>query len=188
MFHVEQSKIKCSTWNTNLLKMKNLQFHPTTEKITTSDYPYGFRLRCTKFDWIEFKPGFGFRHVYQTTNPKANDRLNKPSAGQYYPCMLLGTNPENGYLESSVLTFYGFEGTIRDCKNVLTVWDHFIPEQHQYIAKHVGTTLYGTYRYTNEAEERTLAAKLLKTYLKVTDEKTLSPLEFITEVANVKNV
>ena len=167
--------------------MKDLQFHPTTEKITTQDYPYGFKLRCTKYDWIEFKPKFGFRHVYQTTNPKANDRLNKPNSGQYYPCMLLGINPENGYLESSVMTFYGFEGTVRDCKNVLTVWDNFTPEQHQYIARHVGATLYGTYRYTNEAEERTTAGKLCKMYLKVTDDKTVTPLEFITARTSAKS-
>ncbi len=179
--------LNCSTWDTNLLKMKNLSLYPTTEKITTPDYPYGYKLRCTKYDWIEFKPGFGFRHVYQTTNPKDNDKLNKPKAGQYYPCMLLGTNPENGYLESSVLTFYGFEGALRDCKSVLNVQDKFTDKQWEFIADKVASTLYGTYRYTSEAEERIVAAELLKVYLKVTDEKTLSPLEFIIEVSNAKN-
>jgi hypothetical protein len=49
-----------------------------------NDYPYGFRLRCSIRYWLEFKPGFGFRFVSQTTNPKRPGApWNKPHAGTY---------------------------------------------------------------------------------------------------------
>jgi len=49
-----------------------------------NDYPYGFRLRCQIRYWLEFRPGFGFRFVSQTTNPKRpGTPWNKPHAGTY---------------------------------------------------------------------------------------------------------
>lgn len=35
-----------------------------------SDYPYGFKLRCSIRYWIEYKPKLGCRVISQTTNPK----------------------------------------------------------------------------------------------------------------------
>jgi len=47
-----------------------MNYVKTTEKLISEDYPYGYTLRTTKFDFLEFKAGKGFRHVSQTINPK----------------------------------------------------------------------------------------------------------------------
>lgn len=49
-----------------------------------ADYPYGFRLRCQKRYWLEFKAKQGVRLVSQTTNPKRPGVVwNKPKASTY---------------------------------------------------------------------------------------------------------
>ena len=63
-------------------------YFPTTEKVTSVNYPYGYRLKTTKTDWIEFDPKKGFRHVSQTINPKTG-RPNNPKKSVYYDMMLL---------------------------------------------------------------------------------------------------
>jgi hypothetical protein len=58
-----------------------------------NDYPYGFRLRCQKRYWLEYKRKLGFRLVSQTSNPKVAGLVwNKPKAGNYVKfgaCMFL---------------------------------------------------------------------------------------------------
>lgn len=58
------------------------KYIPTTEKVTVENYPYGYSLRTTLFDTIEFHPKKGYRHVTQTINPK-NGRLNAPKKSTY---------------------------------------------------------------------------------------------------------
>lgn len=117
--------------------MKNVNFNglnlvATTEKLISENYPYGFRLKTTKTDFIEFKPKYGFRHGSQTINPK-NNRLNAPKYGTYYTAVLLGKNEDN-HTKSLVLDFYGTEGINKDCKTMDIVFDLFTPEQVEYIA------------------------------------------------------
>jgi hypothetical protein len=54
-----------------------------------SDYPYGFKLRCQRRLYVEFKPGFGMRLVSQTSNPKRSTDTrtvwNAPKASTYSP-------------------------------------------------------------------------------------------------------
>lgn len=69
---------------------------PTNQPIISENYPYGYTLKTTKTDWIEFKPKQGFRHMSQTVNPK-NGRLNNPKKGTYSSVMLLGTDNESGH-------------------------------------------------------------------------------------------
>jgi hypothetical protein len=64
--------------------MKILQGHTSPETAyVISDYPYGFRLRCSIRYWLEFHPRLGFRLVSQTTNPKKGNIWNKPKASTY---------------------------------------------------------------------------------------------------------
>jgi hypothetical protein len=88
--------------------MTNLNLTPTTEKIISENYPYGFREKTTKTDYLEFSPKFGFRHCSTTINPKTG-RVNNPKKSTYYPIMLLGTD-ENNHCKTMVLDFYGNEG------------------------------------------------------------------------------
>lgn len=45
------------------------QFIPTNKGIEVKDYPYGFRLKTTLFDSMEFNRKKGYRHITQTINP-----------------------------------------------------------------------------------------------------------------------
>lgn len=48
------------------------------------DWPFGFRLRCKRRVWLEFKEKKGFRFCSQTTNPKrAGEVWNKPHCSTY---------------------------------------------------------------------------------------------------------
>jgi len=113
--------------------MTNLNLARTTDKITSENYPYGFALRTTKTDYLEFSKKFGFRHCSQTVNPKTG-RLNNPKKSTYYSIMVLGTD-DNGHCKSFVLDYYGNEGKDKtiaffsDVKN----WDLFTAEQMQFI-------------------------------------------------------
>jgi len=89
--------------------METTQFTilPIREKQSTDSYPYG-RLRTTAFFSIEFVPGKGFRHVFQTVNPK-NGRLNAPKKSTYSHFMYLVRNNENGHYETRGFGIGGFE-------------------------------------------------------------------------------
>ena len=54
----------------------------TTEKIEVQNYPYGYTLKTTLFDEMEFNPKKGYRHITTTINPK-NGRLNAPKKSTY---------------------------------------------------------------------------------------------------------
>ena len=48
------------------------------------DYPFGFRLRCQRREWLEYKRGHGYRFVTCTSNPKRPGLVwNKPHASTY---------------------------------------------------------------------------------------------------------
>jgi len=77
------------------------------------DYPYGFKLRCKKRYWREWKNGNGFRLMEQTTNPKKFDIWNKPKASTYNDIMLLIGLDEVGHVNAAVLHAYH---DLEDCK------------------------------------------------------------------------
>ena len=83
--------------------MKNLTLVNTTEKIVSENYPYGFREKTTKTDYLEFDFKKGFRHCSMTINPKTG-RENNPKKSTYYDLMVLGTD-ENQHCKSFVLNF-----------------------------------------------------------------------------------
>ena len=112
--------------------MKNLVFHHTSLPIEIENYPYGFRLKTTKYDSIEFRKGHGFRHVSQTINPKTN-RLNKPKKSTYYHIMLLATN-EIGHVEVVTKSFYDKEDINETCKFLHEQFGNFTDEQIKDIA------------------------------------------------------
>jgi len=82
---------------------------PTTETLISENYPYGYSLRTTKEDWIEFNPKKGFRHVSRTINPKSG-RWNKEKKGTYHMFMLLGRDENNHVKTLSFGDFYDYEG------------------------------------------------------------------------------
>ena len=77
--------------------MSQIKFESTVSELVSENYPYGYKLRTTKTDWLEFNPRKGFRHVSQTINPKTG-RPNAPKRGTYNQIQLLGRD-ENGHVK-----------------------------------------------------------------------------------------
>jgi hypothetical protein len=94
--------------------MQNLILKPTTAKVVSENYPYGFREKTTKTDYLEFSPKHGFRHCSTTVNPKTG-RVNNPKKSTYYEIMLLGID-EVGHCKTLVLDFYDNERKDRSIK------------------------------------------------------------------------
>ncbi len=88
-----------------------MQYIKNSETVEVKDYPYGFRLRTTLFDSVEFNPKKGYRHVTQTINPKTGLR-NKPKASTYSPFILRGYD-DKGHIKALHYQFYGIEGIIK---------------------------------------------------------------------------
>lgn len=87
--------------------MEILAGHTSPETAyVVSDYPYGFRLRCSIRYWLEYTPKRGFRLWSQTTNPKRGNTWNKPKASTYARfggCIYLD---DQGHVQWSGLTEY----------------------------------------------------------------------------------
>lgn len=106
----------------------------TTEKITCLDYPYGFKLRTTKSDWLEFDKKKGFRHVSMTVNPKTG-KNNKPKRGIYRDIILLGMAEDTNHTVSKTFSFYSENDHDEIC-SFLSDTNHFLlftEEQIEYI-------------------------------------------------------
>jgi len=109
-----------------------INFIPTTEKVISKDYPYGFREKTTKTDYLEFSPKHGFRHCSQTINPKTG-KENNPKKSTYYDVMILGTD-ENGHCKSWVSDFNG-EKAMQRSINFLKqpeIFQLFTPQQIEF--------------------------------------------------------
>ena len=87
--------------------MENFKPVPTTEKIVSENYPYGFKLKTTKTDFVEFSPKKGFRHCSQTIDPRSG-RVNAPKKGVYYPFLVLGLD-DKAHCASFVSNFNSLE-------------------------------------------------------------------------------
>lgn len=108
-----------------------MEYIHNSDKITVTDYPYGFRLRTTLFDSIEFSPTKGFRHVTQTINPK-NGRENKPKKSTYYPIMIRFKN-EDGHIKTWSSHANGDQEINNAFQMIGKHYDLFTPEQKKYL-------------------------------------------------------
>ena len=110
-----------------------MKLYKTSEKLISENYPYGFRLKTTKTDYIEFKKSHGFRSCSVTVNPKTG-RINNPKKSTYYNIMVLGKD-ENNHTKSMTFDFYGDDGVdkVINFMKVKENFDLFTPEQIEYI-------------------------------------------------------
>lgn len=101
--------------------VKTLVGHVSPETaFLVEDYPYGFTLRCKIRYWLEYRKGFGYRFVSQTTNPKKSyEYWNKPKAGNYHVLAVMVQNVENGYIGIETLRSHGWskEEDIKEFEN-----------------------------------------------------------------------
>ena len=102
------------------------------------NYPYGYTLRTTLFDTIEFAPKKGYRHVTQTINPK-NGKLNAPKKSTYYPFIIRYYN-EDGHIKTKHLNFnYSVEERNNACDFIAENFDLFTPEEINYFYKEINS-------------------------------------------------
>lgn len=110
-----------------------MKYIKTTDTLTSENYPYGFRLKTTKTDYLEFDRKRGFRHCSYTINPKTGLQ-NKPKKSVYYQIMVLGRN-EIDHVKSTAFEFYD-EKSIDRIINFFSDQDNFklfTAEQIEYI-------------------------------------------------------
>ena len=101
----------------------------TLDKQTVTDYPYG-RLKCTAFFSIEFNAKKGFRHIFQTINPKTG-RLNAEKKGNYHDICVMQN--DNGFITQKSLSFYETDSINKVAKFMNENFALFTPEQIDYI-------------------------------------------------------
>jgi hypothetical protein len=107
------------------------KFIPTSEKIEIKDYPYGFRLRTTLYDTIEFAPKKGYRHCTQTIDPR-NGRLNAPKKSTYAPLLVRYYNEDNHIKTIGFDFTYSTKDRNKGCKFISENFDLFKPEEIKY--------------------------------------------------------
>ena len=108
-----------------------MNYIKTTEKVEVEDYPYGFRLRTTLYDTMEFNPKKGYRHTTQTIDPR-NGRLNKPKSSTYSP-LKVRYYDENGHIKTISFEFmYSAKDLNKVCKFINENFDLFTPEEINY--------------------------------------------------------
>lgn len=81
-----------------------MKYIPTAEKVTVENYPYGYNLRTTLYDTMEFNPKKGYRNVTQTVNPKTL-RLNNPKKSTYDDVMVRYYD-ENNHIKVQCFSFF----------------------------------------------------------------------------------
>ena len=107
-----------------------MKFITTTEKIEVENYPYGFRLKTTLFDEVEFNPKKGYRRVTSTINPK-NGKLNAPKKSTYSPLIVRYYGEEN-HIKSLHFSFNGSEDINKGINFINDNFDLFSPEEITY--------------------------------------------------------
>lgn len=128
------------------------KFIRTSERVEVSDYPYGFRLRCTLFDFVEFNPKKGYRHGTQTTNPKAGNKLNKPKVSTYSHIIVRWYDEETNHIKWGGFDLNSDKGLNNASTFISENFDLFDKEEIEYFASQFllyskvsmqGTVIYG---------------------------------------------
>ena len=103
----------------------------TSEKIAVEDYPYGFTMRTTLFDEIEFSPKKGYRHVKTTVNPKTG-KLNKPKKFTYSDLLVRYYGEEDGHIKVMGFSFNGCNEINKAAKFISENFESFTPAEIKY--------------------------------------------------------
>jgi len=129
-----------------------MKLYKTTEKLISENYPYGFRLKTTKTDWLEFDSKRGFRVCSQTIDPRTG-KENKPKKSTYDQIVVLGKD-ENNHTKALHFEFYDSESNQRtiDFLKVQENFDLFTSEQIKYIyarfLSHIKVSMIASVQYS----------------------------------------
>lgn len=110
-----------------------MKYSKAKEVLVSDGYPWGFRLKTTRKDWLEFDKKKGFRHVSQTIDPRTGKEC-KPKKSTYQDILVLGKNEEN-HTKLIDFEFYN-EKTVTKTIEFLSDQDNFdlfTSEQIEYI-------------------------------------------------------
>lgn len=116
--------------------MENLTLYQTNSELFSDNYPYGFRLKTRKTDYLEFKPGKGFRHCSYTINPKTG-RANAIKKGVYYDLLVLTRNKTNDHVRSIALDFNGDKNINNTSKFIYENFKLFSKENIEFFAMQI---------------------------------------------------
>ena len=108
--------------------MKN--FIKTNEKIAVENYPYGYVLKTTLFDELEFNSKKGYRSIKTTINPKTG-RLNAPKKSTYSN-LIVRYFDENNHVKSFHFDFNGTENINKVMKFINENFQNFTTEEINY--------------------------------------------------------
>lgn len=103
---------------------------PTNQTIEVKDYPYGYKLRTTLLDSMEFNPKKGYRRVQQTYNPK-NGSLNKPKKDTYSHLEFREFD-ENGHIKSIAFNLFGADDANKVAQYLAANFDSLTKEEIEY--------------------------------------------------------
>lgn len=104
---------------------------PTSEKVAVENYPYGYTLKTTLYDTMEFHPKKGYRHVTQTINPKTG-RLNAPKKSTYYALMVRYYD-ENNHIKTFASMVNGHKDINQATKFINEHFDLFTSQEIKYL-------------------------------------------------------
>ena len=170
-------------------------FIATKEGIEVPNYPYGFRLRTTLFDSMEFNSKKGYRHCTQTINPK-NNQMNKPKKSTYYP-ILVRYYDENKHIKSNSFSLDSFESMNRTALFLSKNIELFTNEEREYFhilfLSNIKVCVYAQVAYCGTDSELLLPlveeqVKLLTSNIKRFDINTFENITFDVERINATKV
>lgn len=99
------------------------------DKFEVNNYPYG-SLKCTAFFSVEFSKTKGFRHIFQTINPKTG-RINNPKKGNYHDIAFIVN--ENGFISQKSFGLNGTKDLNKAAKFMSENFELFTSEQIHFI-------------------------------------------------------
>lgn len=89
-----------------------MEYIPNNLKVEVKDYPYGYNVRTTLYNYVEHNPKYGYRCVTQTINPKTG-KLNKPKKGIYFDFLIRYYN-ENRHIKIKAFHLFRGEEAVRE--------------------------------------------------------------------------
>lgn len=107
-----------------------MNYIPTFAKIEVYNYPYGFKLKTTLTDYLDFDVKKGYRHCTQTICPKTG-RINKPKKGTYSN-LIVRYYDENNHIKTLHFDFNGDESINKGCSFIAENFALFTPAEIEY--------------------------------------------------------
>lgn len=135
------------------------EYFKTTDIASTDDYPYG-RLRAHVDFGVEFKPKFGMRTAFTSTNPKTG-RVNKTKNSTYSDVVVMFKDPDTGHVKWESYDVRCKESFNKLSNFMVEHYDLFTAEEIEYIyitlLAHSKMEVHGLVTWSGVSVEKALA-------------------------------